>query len=361
MKKISLTLLLFLLIISGCTKPKTSSSTCYDCGFNTVWTWTLNENDKQYDQHIKNSIIKYHQLFDIYNDYKGINNLKTINDEAGNKPVIVDEAIIELLSLAKEVYELSNHYFDICQGNLLNIWHNYRDEGKKLNVQGQLAINPPFDELASAYCENAFDHLIIDTENNSVYLNDPSVTLDVGGIAKGFAVEKISEELNDLGVRNYGISGGGNIKVTPKANHQAWRIAIGDPRNNARISYDPIIAVNINKTMSIVTSGDYFNYYIGENKQKFHHIINPKTLYPENYYHSVTVILENSALADAISTSLFNMPITEAEKFIQKINTKYNYDVAVLWILNENNQDIDYQEKNGLKLYMNDAFKALLK
>lgn len=88
-----------------------------------------------------------------------------------------------------------------------------------------------------------------------------------------------------------------------------------------------------------------------------HHIINPDTLYPSDLYESVSVIVSNSGLADALSTSLFNMNIEEGMKFIQRVEHYYDIEIEVLWVLSENNlEDIKTQNINGLNVYMTDDF-----
>ncbi|MBQ1468863.1 MAG: FAD:protein FMN transferase, partial [Solobacterium sp.] len=112
-----------------------------DCGFDTFFSL----NDIPMDQEsfsktfseLLDEYKHYNDLFDIYNDYEGINNLKTINDMAGIQPVEVEDAIIELLLEARDFYELSDGAFDITMGNLLKVWHEYRTEGMALNEQGK--------------------------------------------------------------------------------------------------------------------------------------------------------------------------------------------------------------------------------
>ena len=125
-----------LLMLGGCqSKPKEPELTRYsnmalDAGFDTVMTLTgFTENEEQFNQYfaeMKQLFLHYNALFDVYNDYDGLNNIKTINDNAGIEPVSVDPEIIELLKTAKEFYDLSNGEFDVTMGAVLKIWHTYR-------------------------------------------------------------------------------------------------------------------------------------------------------------------------------------------------------------------------------------------
>ena len=107
------------------------SETILDAGFDTFVTYTENTDQASFDKHlnlIKERFSYYNSLFDYYNTYDSINNLKSINDAAGKHAVIVDEALIECLLYAKQFTDYNSH-FDATQGNLLNVWHEYREKG----------------------------------------------------------------------------------------------------------------------------------------------------------------------------------------------------------------------------------------
>ena len=128
-------------------------------------------------QEIYDNLEEYHQLYDIYNDYKEINNLKTINDNAGIKPVQVDQRIIDLLTFSKDVYNKTNGKVNIAFGAVLQLWHDYRTEGVDNPEEAQL---PPMDELIAASEHTNIEDLIINQEAGTVYIKDPDMRLDVG-------------------------------------------------------------------------------------------------------------------------------------------------------------------------------------
>ena len=133
---------------------------------------------------IKEKLEYYHKLYDIYNEYEGINNIKTINDHAGIEPVEVSQEIIDLLLFSKEMYEKTNGQMNIAMGSVLEIWHNYRDAGIH---DPQNASIPLMEDLqaASAYCD--INQIVIDEEAKTVYLMDEYMSIDVGSIGKGYA------------------------------------------------------------------------------------------------------------------------------------------------------------------------------
>ena len=347
MKKSLLTVFLITVCtLCGCTKAPVSPSpaaqethngTCLvDCGFDTFFM--LNDiplPEQNFDsvfEDAQKQFRHYNDLFDIYNDYEGINNLKTINDNAGIQPVEVEDAIIEMLEEARLYTELSDGAFDITIGSLLSVWHEYRTAGIALNEAGKNAPVPSFEELSEAAQYSGWEHVHIDRENGTVYIDDPHVKLDVGGIAKGFAAEKIAQRLEAMNVQGGLVNAGGNNRMLgPKQNGTDWRIGIMDPENN-----NNRIVVNIYGKISSVTSGDYLRYYVGEDGVKYHHIVDPETLYPSQRYRSVSVFTEDSGFADCLSTALFNLSYEDGIKLINKYKDLYpEARVEVVWLMDK--------------------------
>ena len=201
--------------------------------------------DELYDQ-----LLEYHQLFDIYNDYPGIANLKTVNDNAGIAPVQVDQRIIALLLDCKTYYEASGGLVNAAMGSVLRLWHDARTAGL---ADPEHAALPDADALAEAAKHTSWDGVIIDAENSTVYLSDPAMSLDVGAIAKGWATQRVAEQA-PAGVL---LSVGGNICATgPKPDGSAWNVGVQDPDNAS--GYLRTCKIECG---SLVTSGDYQRYY----------------------------------------------------------------------------------------------------
>ena len=129
-------------------------------------------------QVIHDELLSYHQLFDIYNEYEGINNLKTINDHAGIEPVKVDGRIMELLLDCQEFYEGTEGRVNVAMGSVLELWHDARSQG----INDPMHASLPDDEaLTAAAAHTDISTVIIDQEASTVYIADPEVQLDVGG------------------------------------------------------------------------------------------------------------------------------------------------------------------------------------
>ncbi|HHT98296.1 MAG TPA: FAD:protein FMN transferase [Clostridiales bacterium] len=305
--------------------------------FNTVTEITgyanTKEDFKALSQIIYDNLGKYHKLYDKYNEYDGINNIKTINDNAGISPVKVDKAIIDLLVYSKEIYSLTNGTVNIALGPVLEIWHDYRDDGINNPLESKL---PPLEVLISANEHTDINKVIIDIEQSTVYLEDKEMSLDVGAIAKGYATEQVALIAESEGYSNFLLSVGGNIRALGgKGNDiETWNVGIRNPNGSDNNTTLHTLSIN---DLSLVSSGDYERYYTVSGI-KYHHIIDPKTLMPSDYFTAVTILCKDSGLADSLSTAIFNMDLEEGFYFIENLK-----DVEALWILKD--KSIIYSSK----------------
>ena len=203
---------------------------------------------------IHDSLMEYHQLFDIYNDYPGMNNLKTVNDRAGTAPVTVDRRIIDLLLLCREFYEASGGRENAAMGSVLRLWHDAREYGTEHPDEAAL----PDQELLCAAAEHTgFEDVVIDEQALTVSFADAALRLDVGSVAKGFAVTAVCRSVPS----GYLISVGGNVIATgPKASGASWVVGITDPDGGADIHTFSV------EHGSVVTSGDYQRCYTVDGK-----------------------------------------------------------------------------------------------
>ena len=265
-------------------------------------------------EEIKAGLEEYHELYDIYNEYEGINNIKTINDAAGGEPVAVNGKIIELLLFCREMYEATGGKLDAAMGSVLKLWHDAREAGE-YSEDGQLPDQAAL-EAAAEHCD--FDAIIIDAEAGTVQITDPETRLDVGAVAKGYATEQVCRTLPE----GYLVSVGGNVRACGmKPDGTDWVVGIQDPDGGTE---DYLLTV-FAKGGSVVTSGDYQRYYYVDGV-KYHHIIDPETLYPASLWRSVSVVCGNSGLADALSTSLFTMTQDEGLALLEE------FGAEALWV-----------------------------
>ena len=257
-------------------------------------------------QAVHDDLLYYHQLFDIYNEYEGLNNLKTINDHPG-EAVAVDSAIIELLLDCRDYCALTNGRVNAAMGSVLYLWHEAREDGLNDIANAYL---PDGDALAEAAKHASWDSVVIDEENSTVTITDPKLRLDVGAIAKGWSVQRAAEKAPE----GLLISVGGNVCATgPKdASGTPWVVGVQDPDGGENYLHTLYLTRG-----SMVTSGDYQRAYLVDG-EVYHHIIDPDTLYPGRLWRAVTVVCPDSGLADALSTALFLLPIEEGQKLLDQ-------------------------------------------
>ncbi len=272
--------------------------------------------------------VELNKLYDMYHDYDGVNNIKTINDNAGKQPVKVNSNIIRMLQFCKQWQAKSPDAINIALGSMLKIWHDYRQAG--LDNPDQAAL-PPADKLQKAAAHSNIDDVIIDEAAGTVYLRDPEMLLDVGSVAKGYATELVAMELKSLGWQSFVINSGGNVRTIGAkldGKNSKWGVGITDPENPG----DAVTAAKLLDTafvagLSVTTAGDYQRYYIVDGK-RYHHIIDPKTLMPANQFKSVSVVAQSSAVADFVDTVLFILPYEDGLAYIQGIG-----GIEAMWVL----------------------------
>lgn len=279
----------------------------------------------KHSQLIYDNLNEYHQLFDIYNDYPGINNIKTINDNAGIKPVKVDKKIIDLLLFAKDRYKDTDGKLNIALGAVLKIWHNHREAGIEDEANATL---PDMKELKEASKHTDINKVIIDEVNSTVFLDDSKMSLDVGGVGKGYATEQVCLAAIKNGFTSGLISVGGNVRAigSKGTSEVLWNVGVQNPDKEAE---KPTLGIAYLKDMSMVSSGVYERYYTVGGK-RYHHIIDPNTLYPADYYSQVTILCKDSGVADATAKAAFILPFEQALKYINAFP-----DIEAMWVFKD--------------------------
>ena len=251
--------------------------------------------------------VHYHRIYDAYSAYEGVNNLYALNHAPADVPVPVEKELMDLILWVKGMQPLLNGRVNIAMGSVLEIWHAYREEGTAL---------PPMEALLDADLHIDINTLIPDEENLTITKTDGRVKIDLGAVAKGYTVERAAEMLLASAMPSFIINAGGNVRCghKPYNGKNAWSVGIENPDSVG--SWLDLIYVN---DLSVVTSGDYQRYYTVDGV-RYHHIIDPDTLMPSAFMRSVTIVTEDSGLADLLSTALFNMPYEEGRALIDSID-----------------------------------------
>jgi thiamine biosynthesis lipoprotein len=248
------------------------------------------------------------------------------NSKNGITTTVSDDTI-ELLKYAVEYSKLSDGAFDITIGNVTSLW-NFKD-----NEDGVL---PDSSDIKEAVANIGYEQLEIN--GNDVLITNPSVSIDVGGLAKGYIADKLKTFLIKNGVKRGIINLGGNVLlIGDKPDKSAYNIGIQKPFGD---SGETSIIINA-KNISIVTSGIYERYFYKDNII-YHHILDTNTGYPiQNNLYSVTILSTSSVEGDSLSTSTFAMGLEAGKTFIENMD-----NVEAIFIDNEENIVIT----SGLKL-----------
>lgn len=352
MKKRKLIIVLAIsMILSSCSKKvklESFKNTFYGT-FDTVITYlAFEENEKNFEKNyefVEKEYQRLHKLYDRYNSYEGVVNVKTINENAGIKPVKVEKDLFDIIKFSIDNYEKTKGKVNIAMGSVLEIWHKYRlqNEGLKEN---ETRI-PKKEELLEANKNVDINNIVLDEKNMEVYIKDPKLSIDLGSVAKGYATELIAKKLVERGVKHAIINAGGNVRVIgkPGDDRKTWKIALQNPDLN---SSDPLDILSINDK-SVVTSGDYQRYFIHKGRN-YHHIIDPITLEPGGEFSSISIVVKDSGIADLLSTAVYLSSKEEALEIIK------NYeDVGVVWYSmnsgKDNTENLDeYLESKNSKI-----------
>lgn len=259
--------------------------------------------------------------------YYDLNNIYLINEKAGVEAVKVKEELIDVLEFSIELNEQTNGYFNVGLGKVSKIWKDAIDKNLVLSYTEYLKILDIITDLETP----DLSKVIIDKVNQTVYLEDESFSLDLGGIAKGYATQLAYNYLKDeLGLKRFKInSGASSIGIgLPPVNHPIKTYIRDDNSTSDNNFYkDGLLGYIPGGNKHIATSGsgqqyvnvfDDFGFY-----KKIHHLISPFTLMPINHYYKVTLIGDNSSLLDAYATAVYLMPLDEAEMFLTEHNIGY--------------------------------------
>ena len=295
--------------------PKSRTFFGYFDTFITVYDYT-GGSQRDFDamcSEIEEKIEKYHKLFDIYNRYEGVVNLAQINESEGK--LKVDTELFDFLTFALEIHGLTGGEVNIAFGSVLEIWHRYRKEGREV---------PSEEILNEANLHTDLKSLSLNNEEMTVERLDAQMKLDAGAVGKGYALEAVGEYIRENYGEGYVLDFGGNLKsIGTKKNGEGWTTGIKNPD----VSSDSYAYTTVLSDECISTSGNYERFYtVGG--VRYHHIIDKDSLFPENYYASVSVICKSGALSDALSTAFFNMT---KEQILKVKSTLSNIEIIVVY------------------------------
>ena len=271
-------------------------------------------------QAFETELTEWDRLADIYYEYDGLNNLRTLNRAAGGDPVSLDPRLLDLLAYGLEARETTGGRVDLLLGPVLSLWHDCRTAGL---ASPDAARIPTAEELSAAADVAAEATLELDRTAGTALLPIPGSSLDVGAFAKGYVTERISSEMEALGYTDFAANVGGNLRVSGTAAGDPWTLSVRDPVGGGTVG-----RIARSGRASLVTSGSYERFYTVDGV-KYHHIVDPDTLFPAALgWASVSVLSDDAGVADVLSTALFCLDYEAGVLLISRLSSP----VSVLWI-----------------------------
>ncbi len=316
--------LLLPLLLPACSAAPKRYSTVIDGPFDTATQLVIYASKKSdadaFFSLFRERLEAWDKLADIYYEYDGINNLRTLNLAAGSSPVELDPRLLDLLEYGLSAKETSGGRVDLLLGPVLSIWHACRTAGLDDPANARV---PTEEELSRAAETVGCSTLVIDRDDGTAFLPEPGSSVDVGAFAKGYATERICSELERLGYTDFAANAGGNLRVSGTAAGEKWTLSVRDPAGAGTVG-----EVEARGTASLATSGSYQRYYT-VNGVRYHHVVDVDTNAPAAFgWASVSVLTEDAGVADVLSTALFCL---DRETGVSLLST-FSSPVSVLWI-----------------------------
>ncbi|MCC5910704.1 MAG: FAD:protein FMN transferase [Clostridiaceae bacterium] len=264
----------------------------------------------------KNAITKAYQRINTIENTMSVviegSDIYKVNANAGKGAVGVTDETLQVIKDGIYYYELTDGVFNIGMGTLIDLW----GISIQSSEQSQRVPTPKEIEFAMQH----MDLSNLEINGNKVFLKDANMSIDLGGIAKGYAVDEAARVLKDHGIKSGFVNLGGDIYVLgPKPDGSHWKMGIENPLKNSETPSNHVIAGISLINKAIVTSGDYERTLEGTD-QHFHHILDPETGYPtKNELTSTTIIANTAISADVLSTAVFVMGLEKGFNFIEEL------------------------------------------
>lgn len=252
----------------------------------------------------------------VCSDYDSSAELFKLRYAVVGKPTKVSSILMELLCTARQAYKNSYGSFDITVGPLSLIWRNARKSQQFPNVTA----------IKEARKSVGFNKVLLDSSAQTITFLQPNMQLDMGGIAKGYAADKVLALLQSFGITNALVDAGGDMVVAGKPLHKkGWRVGVNIPGQQEALWKRKLILSN----RAVATSGDAYQFML-HNGKKYAHIIDARTGYGVTFQRNVTVVAPNATTADWLATACSILTLDQV-KILAK---KYKSEVLITTLQN---------------------------
>lgn len=306
-------LILIVLILAGC-GPKEEEVTLRETPYETtaflMGTYvSLRVYDEGKEDVLDLAVERISELADKITTNEPNSEMDKVNEAAGVEALEVSEDVFPLVEAAHEYSTVTNGGFEYAIGPVTDLWRIGFDNARVPESEEIEAVLPLVDHTK----------VELDTENRTIYLQEPGMKIDLGAIAKGYIADEVKRLFIEKGVTTGIIDLGGNVVVmgdSPTREGGGFNVGVQDPFDS-RGTY--VAALNL-QNQSIVTSGVY-ERYIEQDGEIYHHLMNPETGYPfENELASVTIISDDSIDGDALSTVVFGFGLEAGLEYVNNVD-----------------------------------------
>jgi thiamine biosynthesis lipoprotein len=248
---------------------------------------------------------EFDRLDALMSVWKETSEIQRLNRAAGQHPVPIAKELGALLDAARQVSEWTNGAFDVTFGALSGLWRFDHDQDETV---------PAADAIGARLGLVDYRALELDPRSGTAFLRRTGMRAHLGGIGKGYAVDRAADILRSRGLDNVLIQSGGDLYVAGRRGDRPWRVGIRDPRGPAERSFASLDLSD----GAISTSGDYERFFFRDGR-RYHHIIDPSVGWPAQGTRSVTIVADTSVLADALSTGVFVMGPVRGMALIERL------------------------------------------
>jgi FAD:protein FMN transferase len=267
----------------------------------TVELWS--DDKAKADQAIDALLEEMRHIDDSMSTYKPTSEVSQVNAKAADAPMRISKELFDLLITAKEYSVITDGAFDITYASV-GYMYDFRKH-----------IRPDEAQIDKALPAVNFRHVLLDAKNQTVQFSQKGVRIDLGGIAKGYSVDRGIDVLKSFGITRAYVSAGGDSRIIGDRFGKPWVVGIRDPRKGEGevISRIPLVDA------AISTSGDYERFF-EENGVRYHHIIDPHTGHSASKVRSATVIGPYATRTDGLSKTAFVLGPEKAMEIYNRID-----------------------------------------
>jgi FAD:protein FMN transferase len=285
--------------------------------FVTVWFWT----DKEVDaaKTAEACFKEMKRLDELMTTWTDSSEVSKVNAAAGGKPVRVGAETFAVIERAVDISKKSGGIFDISVGAFKGLWKFDED------IDGTL---PKDDDVKARLALVGYKDIVLNKAKRTVFLRRKGMLINLGGIAKGYAVDKVAALIKKAGFTDFMVQAGGDMYVSGKKGKDPWVVGIRDPRG----ARDEMFALMPIENHSFSTSGDYERGFVKDGV-RYHHILDPRTGQPARASRSVTIRAKDAFTADAWSKVMFIAGWQAGLEMIEKYKLK---DFEVVWVDDKN-------------------------